>query len=110
MKRVISMMMAATVAIFAVSCSSNDDNSGIESSDDYALTGEKYIGTMSILGMEQTDVIFYADQSDDSVDIMMPEASFMVGLMPSLDMALIDIPLVSTDPNRYYTAPKRRPR
>lgn len=93
------MAMLAAVALFTPSCESSDDDGN-----DYELSGSKYVGTLSILGTDQTDIVFYADESDSTVDIMMPEVSFMQGLMPSLDMALIDIAKISSDPNIYYSS------
>lgn len=91
-------MTAAVVALFTTSCDLLDEGGETTT---YDLSGDKYIGTLTVLGTEQEDIVFYADASDDAVDLLMPEVTFMSGLMPELDMALISIPLTSENPDTY---------
>ncbi len=93
-------MTAAVVALFTTSCDLLDEGGETTT---YELSGDKYIGTLTVLGTDQEDIVFYADASDDAVDLLMPEVSFMSGLMPELDMALISIPLTSENPDTYST-------
>ncbi len=105
MKKIISMMMIASMAMFATSCDKSDDGD----EEDFGISGSKYVGTMtlSIPGMDsvpQTDIIYYVDADGAYASVMMPDVSFMSGLMPNLDMALISIPLSSSTPDIYSTA------
>lgn len=93
------MMMIATAALFAVSCEDSTDDGGTTT---YELSGDKYMGEMTILGTVQESIVFYAEEVDGVMNIMMPEVSFMTGLMPSLDMALIDIASIGSD--SFYSA------
>ncbi|MFI3315706.1 MAG: hypothetical protein R3Y04_08620 [Rikenellaceae bacterium] len=101
MRRIISMMMIAAVALMATSCEKSSDTDA--DSDVFTLSGDKFIGVLTILGTEQEDITFYIDEDADNgvVDIMMPEVSFMPGLMPDLDMAFIEVPQTSTSPVTY---------
>ncbi|MFI3287169.1 MAG: hypothetical protein R3Y61_01685 [Rikenellaceae bacterium] len=99
MKKVILMAMFAFGATSMVSCENNDTDPNTE---DYNLSGEKYTGEMTILSTVQEDIVFYGEESESSIDIMMPKVSFMPGLMPELDMALLSISLVSESPNTYF--------
>ncbi|MFI3283023.1 MAG: hypothetical protein SNG10_05850 [Rikenellaceae bacterium] len=109
MKKLISMMMIAIVAMSATSCD-KDDNGGV--SYEFGLTGDKYVGTLTTyyngnpIGVT-TDYVIYADADADSesesesVDIMMPTAQF-VSAMPAIDMAMLDIELTtSQNPDIY---------
>ncbi len=108
MKRIISMMFLAVAAICFVACEEKvselpmDDNTDGDVT--YGLSGDQYVGTLTVATSEQSDIVFYADVEEDgqSVTIMMPEVSFMVGLMPSLDLALTDLELISEDPDTFY--------
>lgn len=97
MRRIITMMAFAIVALCAVSCEKTTEEEEV-----YTLSGDKFTGTLTVMGTNQEDIIFYADQDDDAIDILMPEVTFMSGFMPTLDMALTSIPLVSENPDTYY--------
>ncbi len=110
MKKFISMMMIATMALFAVACDKDDNDSGIDDGGStggsaYDVSGDKYIGTLSTfyngtsIG-ETTDYVMYADGDIESADIMMPSAQF-VSAMPAIDMAILDIALTSQNPDTY---------
>ncbi len=92
--------MLAAVAFMATSCEKTE---GSEEESTYTLSGDKFIGTLDVMSATQEDVVFYIDVEGENLDIMMPEVSFMSGLMPNLDMALITIPQISEDPDTYYT-------
>ncbi|MFI3239794.1 MAG: hypothetical protein R3Y22_04320 [Bacteroidales bacterium] len=100
MKKIISMLIIATAMISTTSC----DKDGLLDPDSYDLSGDKYIGRLTVLGEDQEDITFYAEQQDGTIDIMMPEVSFMPGLMPSLNMAFISIPLVNGSSDTYFIA------
>lgn len=109
MKKIISMMMVAVVAMMAVSCDSDDSNGGGGSGDEYGVTGVKYVGTLNVstpdnsYSSDQPDIVFYADESENVIDILMPGVSFMPELMPELNMAFLSIPYDETD-DYYYAA------
>ncbi len=113
MKKCISMMMIAAMAMIATSCDLDDKFDG-KDDDKETIDGVKYVGdlTVSIDGIvmggvaqdyekTQENVIFYVDADEDDADVMMPKVSFMVGMMPELDMALEDISLISA--NTYFS-------
>ncbi len=110
MKKIISMMMIATMALFAVACDKDDSDGGIDDSGStggnaYDVSGDKYIGTLSTFYNETsigetTDYVLYADGDIESADIMMPSAQF-VSAMPAIDMAILDIVLTSQNPDTY---------
>ncbi len=89
------------LALLLTSCYETTD-SGYDTS---GLRGDKYVGTLTVTS-EQEGTAFYAEVSNDMVDILMPGVSFMPGLMPNLDMALVDIPLLSSTGgvDTYYLA------
>ncbi len=99
MRYFFNIITLAVVLLVASSCT-NDSEPNSSS----GLQGTKYIGELTILGSTQEDIVFYGDEYDGVIDILMPGVSFMPGLMPYLDMALIENPLISTDPDSYYLA------
>ena len=96
---VIMMLFASTVSL--TSCDTDTSDGGDDNL--YTLSGTKYIGELSILGKVQEDIVFYADENNNTLDILMPEVSFMPGLMPNLDMALVSIGKESSDPDTYHS-------
>ncbi len=98
----INLIIMAAVALFAISCDKVDSVSS-EPTNTYDVEGEKYVGELAILGTVQEDIAFYIDTNDDgSIDITMPGVSFMEGLMPYSDMALLSIP--SNEDGTYYAS------
>ncbi|MFI3262237.1 MAG: hypothetical protein R3Y26_04950 [Rikenellaceae bacterium] len=99
MKKIISIMLAA-VALLATSCEKTSESGDST----YSLSGDKYLGTLTVLGSPQEDVAFYAEEENngESISILMPEVSFMPSFMPNLDMALISLARISTNPTTYY--------
>ncbi len=89
----------ATLLLLSSCEDSSEDVTSNESSSE--LQGDQYIGELTILGTTQEGITFYCDEVDGAMDILMPGVSFMPGLMPNLDMALVDNPLVSTSPDVY---------
>ncbi len=101
MRTIILNIFALALSLTALISCSEDSGTSMGSTSS-GLRGDKYIGELTILGEVQEDIIFYVDEFDNSIDILMPGVTFMPGLMPNLEMALIDNPLVSSQPALYY--------
>ncbi len=117
MRKIISMMMIAAMAMFTVACDDSDDDGGYEST----ISGTQYIGTLtttkdSEVKYSADDVTFYVDVAEDgnSVDVYMPGVSFyrmtipatgMETGMPYLDMAVMNIAIDASGDYFYQADP-----